>query len=767
MKKTSVFFFFLFFCLYCLAQKNTISGYIKDAASGEGLIGANVYISALQTGTVTNTYGFYSITVEADSIAIIYSFVGFEPQVNKIALNKDYTINVDLKLKAASVKAVTITDSRTRAIENVERPQVGIIDIPVKDIKELPAIVGEKDVLKSLQLLPGVQSGSEGTAGYYVRGGGPDQNLIMLDEAVVYNPFHLFGFFSVFNVDALKNVNLIKGGFPAEYGGRLSSILDMSMKEGNMKKFEGEGGVGLISSRLTLQGPIIKDKASFMVAGRRTYADLIARGVAPKRLKDQIPKVYFYDLNAKVNYKFSDKDRLYLSGYYGNDVAKFNIAEDSTTFNIPWGNSTLTARWNHLFNNKLFANTSFIYSDYEFQFGYNQQATNTEFTLKSGIRDINGKIDFDYYPNPKHRIKFGANYTYHRFTPSATTTRVNSISTNSTERRYVHESAVYFNDEIKLSDQFAINAGIRLPLFVYKKTNYYGVEPRFTGKYQIDNNTSIKGSYSLMNQYVHLVTNSTLSFPWDIWIPSSDVIKPQQANQVSLGIFKNLKDHTYETSIEGYYKTMDNMIEYKEGANIFEDSSAIEEKITFGNGEAYGAEFFVRKREGRLYGWVGYTLSWTNRKFPELNNGNVFTAKYDRRNDLSIAAFYDFNKRWTFSAVFVYGSGNSITLPVGRFAVPNLSGQWNSYNTGSQYTERNGFKLRPYNRLDIGIKYTVKKERHINEWRFDIYNSYSRRNPYFVYLSDENDVNTNGRRFVAKQVSLFPMLPSFSYNFKF
>jgi len=765
-------------CTAVLAQeKHTISGYLKDANSGETLIGANFYIPALKSGTTSNTYGFYSITLEQGNYQVIVSYLGYEPAYKQIELNKDIDLNISLSPQSTTIGEVVISESKIKAKENVERPVMGVMDISPKLIKEIPVLAGEKDLLKALQLLPGVQSGSEGTAGFYVRGGGPDQNLILLDDAVVYNPFHLAGFFSVFNVDAIKNVELIKGGYPAKYGGRLSSILDISMKDGDMKQFHGEGGIGWISSRLTLEGPIIEDKMSFLVSGRRTYADKLAYLVAPKEFKEELPQLFFYDLNAKLNFKFSDKDRIYASAYFGKDKFKVKATYDSIEFKIPWGNTTSTLRWNHIFNKRLFANTSLIYNDYTFNINFTSYSRfdSTVLDIKTGIKDYTAKIDFDYFPNVNHKINFGGQYNYHIFSPTTSSAFFEAayyyyepiLIESPPDIRYVNDFALYFSDEWSITENFSINIGLRAPVFVYKKTKYFGLEPRFTFNLKVDKNSSIKGGYTLMNQYIHLVTNSTLSFPWDVWLPSSDIIKPKVAHQGAIGYFRNFFDNNYESSIELYYKSMDNLLEYKEGADVFFSESKIEDLLTFGKGLSYGAEFYFKKRTGRFNGWAGYTLSWSNRQFDDLNGGKVFPAKYDRRHDLSLVATYEFNDKWAFTAAFVYGSGHSITLPIGRYFLPLDSSSPYGGNYNSEYVDRNGFKLNAYNRLDFGIRRTVERKHFDSVIRFDIYNLYSRQNPYFVYSSQYTDPFSDGQRFSATQVSLLPMIPSASWNFKF
>jgi len=782
-KKTVLFICLCIACLISFGQeKYTLSGYMTDADSGEALIGANFYIPSLQSGTSSNIYGFYSITVEPGVYQAVISYLGYETQFKQIELTNNLELAINLVPQTTTIGEIVISEAKIKAKENVERAVMSVIDISPKLIKEIPVLAGEKDLLKALQLLPGVQSGSEGTAGFYVRGGGPDQNLILLDDAVVYNPFHLAGFFSIFNVDAIKNVELIKGGFPAKYGGRLSSILNISMKEGDMKSFHGEGGIGLISSRLTLEGPIIKDKMSFLISGRRTYADQLIYWLSPKDFRDEIPQVFFYDINAKLNYKFSDKDRLYISSYFGQDRFQAKIPGDSLEFKIPWGNRTFTIRWNHVFNQKLFANTSLIYNDYNFNINFNQDSylpeERLELEINTGIKDYTAKVDFEYFPSLKHNFNFGAQYNYHIFNPTTSSAFFDAYDDDDLQIikpdpdiRYVHDFALYASNEWKITPNFATNIGFRVPAFVYKNTSYFGFEPRLTFNYQFSNNSSIKAGYTLMNQYVHLATNSTLSFPWDVWLPSSDIIKPQIANQVAVGYFRNFLNDTYESSIEVYYKKMNNLIEYKEGADIFFSNEKVEDLLTFGQGWSYGAEFFLKKRTGRFNGWAGYTLSWSNRQFDNLNAGKIFPAKYDRRHDLSLVGNYEFNDKWTFTAAFVYGSGQSITLPVGRFFLPiyNLPGNfYGSNNYSSQYIDRNGFKLNAYNRLDIGIKRTKKRKKYESIWRFDIYNVYSRRNPYFVYAEPFfEDPFSNGNRFTATQISLLPIIPSASWNFKF
>jgi len=527
-----------------------------------------------------------------------------------------------------------------------------------------------------------------------------------------------------------------------------------------MQSFHGEGGIGTVFSRGTFEGPIVKDKASFLISARRTYADKVVKAIAPSGT--EVPGFFFYDLNAKVNYKFSDKDRIFLSGYFGQDRFEANLESDDVKFSVPWGNSTATVRWNHLFGPKLFSNTSLIYNDYEFKFNFEDVEEQTEIDIKTGIQDISGKIDFDYYPTVDHKVKFGGIYIRHEFTPSISQLILSEdsdfldeplISNNTVFE--VDEGAIYASDEWKVNNSFSVQGGFRVPFFRSDSASYVRIEPRLIGKLSLTQGSSLKASYTMMNQFVHLVTNSGASFPWDIWIPSSDVIKPTRAIQYSMGYFRNFVDNTYEFSVEGYYKEMLNLIEFREGSDILSRVD-IEDQVTFGDGTSYGVELFLRKRSGRFNGWLGYTLSKTDRQFEGLNGGRKFPAKYDRRHDLSVVGFYELNKHWSFSAVCVYGTGHSITVPVGEFLGLD------------QYTDRNAFKLKAYNRFDLGMKYVKKPDAKFQSvFRFDIYNVFNRRNPYFVYVDSFNDPFSNGNENVVKQVSLLPMIPAISWNFKF
>ena len=768
-----------------MAQKKyTVSGYIKDLSSGETLIAASLTVQENGKGVNSNQYGFYSITLVEGNYTVVSSYLGFKPQAIHLSLHSDTLLNIQLASATALSQEVILT-ARKRD-NNVKNAQMGKITLPIEQIKSVPAFLGEVDLLKVVQLLPGVRNAGEGSSGIYVRGGGPDQNLIMLDDAVVYNTGHLFGFFSVFNADAIKNVSLIKGGMPAQYGGRLSSVLDVSMKEGNNQKFQVEGGIGLIASRLSIQGPIRKNKASFIVSARRTYIDALVKPFISKTSQFYGSGYYFYDLNAKINYQFTDKDRLYLSGYFGRDVFDFVNGRQSLKVNIPWGNATGTLRWNHVFNKKLFANTTAVYNDYKFTFKAAQN--DLELQLASGIRDLSLKQDFDFYPFSKHKLKFGFLYTYHRFTPSVVSGKQDSVVFNpkNAQIKFAHEGAVYLQDEWEASSKLKVSAGLRFSGFqqigaykiyttdvdgnrldsvVYKSgqpvKTYGGIEPRLTLRYSINDQTSVKASVTRNLQYIHLVSNSGTTLPTDLWVPSTYKVKPQVSWLYAAGLFKNLKNNVFETSLEFYYKSMENQIEYKEGytPNSLDDT---ENSFTFGKGWSYGSELFINKVKGRFTGWIGYSLSWTRRQFSSLNFGEPYYAKYDRRHDMSIVAMYELNKKWRFSASFVYGSGNAVTLPERFYIVGGVLTQ--------EYSRINEYRLPAYHRLDLSAILTPKKNEHRrwkSEWVFSIYNAYSRQNPYFIYFDQTGNPYDGSLQVQAKQVSLFPIIPAVTWNFKF
>lgn len=747
------------------AQKITISGYVKNAATGESLIGATVFNTNHKSGTITNNYGFYTLTLlQSDTLGMVFSFIGYLPQTKKIKTSKDLVINVTLVPSDNSLGEVVVNAKRND--NNVRAAQMGVIDVPMKQLTTLPAIGGENDILKVIQLLPGVQSGKEGTTGFHVRGGSTDQNLVQLDEATIYNPNHLFGLFSTFNSNAINNVKLIKGGFPAEYGGRLSSILQITMKEGNKNRFGVSGGIGLLSSNLTLEGPIKKGKGSFIISGRRSYFDILAKPFIPKNKNNT--NYYLYDLNAKFNYTLNDKDRVYLSFFTGLDDAKYTGAS-SLNYGINFGNKTATLRWNHLFSNKIFSNTSVIYNDYHNSLTTAQgQYVEQQY---SGIRDLNLKTDWEIHPNSNHSIKLGANYSYNTFFPATTANKLSkkgtvpSLMPDSIQRRYSSQLAFYFSDEIKFNEFLSATIGARIPVFLSSTANYSAIEPRVTLKFSTSQTSSIKASYTEMNQFLHLVPSSTASLPTDIWISSSKVVKPELSRQYSLGWFKNFDDNSIETSAEVYYKTMSNQVLFKEGASP-SASADIDQQLTFGKGISYGLELFAKKNFGRLTGWISYTLSWTNQTFKDLNYGKTFPYAYDKRHNISLVATYDLSKKWTFAADWVFTSGGAFTLPVGKVPVYEGGTLYDLFY--NDYTQRNNYRYRSYHRLDLSFIHHNRErvwfgKKVESEWVFGLYNAYSRMNPYFVYLS----VDPLTKKPIAKEVSLLPALPSVSWNFKF
>lgn len=808
-KKIIPAFLFVIFCTFSFGQnktalpddKYTISGYVKDSVTGEYLIGANVYIKEFLKGSQTNQYGFYSITIEKGSYTLVFSYLGYGEKSIPVELNKNLRINAEMVSTAITTQEVIVTGERVD--KNVNSTQMGRVDLDVEKIKTLPSFLGEVDILKTIQLLPGVQSAGEGNSGFYVRGGGPDQNLILLDEAVVYNASHLFGFFSVFNSDAVKNISLIKGGMPANYGGRLASVLDISMKEGNSKGFHVEGGLGFVSSRLTIQGPVKKDTSSFIISARRTFIDLFLQEPFIKEgSRAEGNSYYFYDLNAKINYRLSDKDRLFLSGYFGRDVFNFTNTDAGFKVNIPWGNATGSLRWNHLISEKMFVNTSLIFSDYKFSFGATQQQF--DFKLFSGIRDYNGKIDFNYFPSLRHNLKFGINYIYHTFTPTNASAKSGDVvfDLGKVVKFYAHDGAAYINDDFELNDKIALSGGLRYSVFEHvgpfdryilddlqrdvvdtityskgeKVALYNHIEPRFSAKYAINQKSSIKASFTQNYQYIHLAAISSVSLPTDVWMPSSDIVNPQFGTQYALGYFRNFKSNTYETSVEVYYKEMKNQVEFSEGHQPDEDiKNNIDNNFVFGEGWSYGAEFFVKKAQGKFTGWIGYTLAWTERNFADLNKGNTFPAKYDRRHDVSVVMSFDITERWTLGLIWVYATGNAHTLSQSRYFLngPADLGTFisNTATLGGLYSEsgeRNSYRLEPYHRMDISATLKNKKRKNFeSSWNFSIFNVYNRYNPYFIYFNDYVDNNTGAFKIQAKQVSLFTILPSVTYNFKF
>lgn len=750
----------------------TLSGYVSDGRSGETLIGANVYVQGdPATGTASNAYGFYSLTLQPGNYTLVISYLGYQDQTVSVRLAANATLDVALS-EGVQLAEVVVTAKPDDA--NVQDTKMGTVDVSIEQIRKLPALMGEVDVLKAIQLLPGVLSAGEGSSGFYVRGGGADQNLVLLDEATVYNSGHMLGFFSVFNPDAIKNTTLIKGGMPANYGSRLSSVVDIQMKEGNKQRYQIDGGIGAISSRLTVQGPIARDVSSFIVSARRTYALDLAQP-AIENTSFAGTNYYFYDLNTKINYRLSDKDRIFLSGYFGRDVLQYRSNTRNFFFDLPYGNATATLRWNHLFSSKLFLNVSAIYNDYDFGFTGGQGDFKVD--VNSGIRDGNLKLDFDYYPSPNHSIKFGSHYTYHRISPNVVK------ATNGTETfgndllpNFAHETGTYFLDDWKISTRLSINYGLRVSTFThlgpytsatdgtqYAKgeptTTYLGWEPRLSGRYRLSGAASLKGAVTVTNQYLHLVSNSTSTLPADVWVSSSPRIRPQRGVQYALGYFQNLRDNTYETSVEVYYKDLRNQIDYRENY-VNNAAASLEQEFVFGRGRAYGAEFFINKRKGALTGWVGYTLARTERQFPDINAGRTFPAVYDRRHDLSVVANYQIHPKWELGATFIYGTGQAYTPLQSLYFIEQTLVQ--------EYGIRNSARVEDYHRMDASATYTRRpatERRYKSSWVFSVYNTYNHRNPFFIYYDLSTDAAQGTAQAKAIKVSIFPIIPSITWNF--
>lgn len=765
-------------------EEITISGKLTEAESGETLIGATVAIPSLSAGTTSNAYGFYSLSVPKgeEEIQLIFSYVGSQSQERSIVPNQDVTLDIELGIGLELEEVVVKANSFQ---EQLRSTQMSVEAITTREAKLLPAFLGEVDVLKTIQLKPGIPSGSEGGTGLFVRGGASDQNLIVLDEALVYNPNHLFGFFSTFNADAVKDLRLYKGGFPAQYGGRLSSVIDVKLKEGNNKKFSGAGGLGLISSRLTLEGPIQKGKSSFIVSGRRTYVDIFTNSInrANKKAVEngekeeftQIPGYFFYDLNTKVNFQIGEKDRIFLSGYFGRD--EFNFEDDFFDFKFNWGNATGTARWNHVFSNKLFANTTFTFSDY--QYNISNEITGFSFDLGSNIRDANLKTDYYYNLNNRHEIKFGAGATYHQFEVGRLKAGSDdgSVSFSGGDNFDGTEFGVYVSDDFKASNRLTMNYGVRLSGFANDGKTYFGVEPRFATNFAVNDRFSLKGSYARMMQYVHLVSNAGIALPTDIWYPSTAAVKPQISDQIAIG-GSHLLGENWFINNEYYFKYLQNQIDFIDGAQLFANTK-LEEEFAFGKGYAYGMELSLEKKEGKLQGWVGYTLAWVRRgEFRgvkrDIMDGRYFRPNYDRRHDISFVVLYEMSDKWTFTATYVYGSGDLAWLPGGRFTFQDIDGG-NTQAVVPLFGDRNNYRLPSFQRMDIGAVRKFKPKWGESDLTISVFNALDRRNTFFIFLEpefaegtdDEGNFISFPERVAAKQVSLFPILPSVTWNFKF
>jgi hypothetical protein len=766
-------FFLLIFPVLLIAQTHhRVSGTIRDKRTGETLIGASVILSTqAHAAVLSNAYGFYSIDAVAGDYRMVVSFAGYKNDTVDVSLNNDLVMPIDLLSGGAELQEVIVTANKNN--NNVSKPLMGVQKLSISEIKDLPILFGEKDILKTIQLLPGVQSGGDGNSGFFVRGGGIDQNLILLDEATVYNPSHLLGFFSTFNSDAIKDVTLYKGAVPAEYGGRLSSVLDVKMNDGNSKDYHVSGGIGLISSRLNVEGPIEKDNGSFIVSARRTYADLFLK--LSKDTNTNRSRLYFYDINAKANYKLGEKDHIYLSGYFGKD----NLGLGDV-FGLDYGNTTATFRWNHIFSSRLFSNTSLIYSKYDYNININ--SGNNNIGITSYIRDYHFKEDMQFFANANNKFNFGIDVIDHNTSPGViSVNKTSSFNSITVPDKNVIESAAYFSHDLSISDKLNMNYGIRASLFsvvgpgnfysynangnaidtaTYQSgkivKNYFNLEPRLSLSYKITGSSSVKFAYTRTTQNLHLLSNSTSANPTDIWIPSSNNVKPEIADQVSVGYYRNFSDNKFEFSSEVYYRDLQNQIDYKNGAQLIANEN-VESQLLFGKGRAYGLELFFKKKYGKFNGWVSYTLSRTERKFDGVNNETWYPANQDRTHNLSVVGIYKLNKKWTLSGDFVYYTGNAVTWPGGKYEV---NGQ-----VAFLYTARNSYRMPAYHRMDVGVTLQGKKTKKFDSnWNFSVYNLYGRENPYSIsFQQDPGDP----AKTQALQYALFRWVPSVTYNFKF
>ncbi|SDE04709.1 TonB-dependent receptor [Niabella drilacis] len=772
-KRTGTFFIAIMITLGCLAQdKVTLSGTVRSAVSGETLISASVELQGGETGTVSNEYGFYSLTLPGGEYNITYSAIGFEPVTETIRLTGNKVHNVSLQELVTSLDSVQITaNARGRTIRGT---QMGVERLTMKEINTIPMLLGERDILKAIQLLPGIKSAGDGNSGFYVRGGSTDQNLILLDEANVYNASHLMGFFSTFNSDIVKDVTVYKGGMPAPYGGRLSSVLDVKMNEGNNQRYAVSGGVGLISAKLNVEGPIQENRSSFLVSGRRTYADLFLPVLGDSSNKNT--RLFFYDVNAKMNYTLGKKDRLFLSGYFGRDVLKLE-----KQFGMDWGNKTGTLRWNHIFNDRLFSNTSFIYSDFNYNIAINN--SNNDLNIFSQIRDLNLKEEIQWYAGSSHSLRLGFNSIYHTITPGEITSSGKTSYNNLyLQDRYSWENALFASDTWKTAEWLNITFGLRLSSFAifgpgdfyevdasgkitdtlrYAKgalvKNYWNLEPRLAASFILNNTTSVKASYVRNTQNLHLIANSAANFPTDKWIASTNSIRPEIVDIYSVGWYKNLPGNRYELTTEAYYKSFQNQIDYRTGADVY-TNDAIETQLLSGIGRAYGLEMLLKKKQGRLTGWVGYTLSKTERKIGGINDGEWYNARQDRTHDVAIVTNYQLNNKWNLSANWVYYTGDAVTFPSGKYVVDK--------QIVFYYTKRNAYRMPAYHRLDLGATRQLKTRRKntSSELAFSLFNAYGRENAYLISFQqnkDDPDITE------VMQTSLFRFVPSVSWHFKF
>lgn len=757
--------------VYAQAQQQvTISGTVKSKANGENIIGATIAVDSAHS-TSTNEYGFYSLRIPVGEHQFQVSYMSHNPYLENITVNADSTIHIKLDKNAQSLDEVIVTGNSNK--RDLASPQMGMERVGMETIKQVPVLLGERDALKVIQLLPGIKSAGDGGSGMSVRGGSADQNMILLDEATVYNASHLLGFFSTFNSDAIKDLSVYKGGMPAQYGGRLSSVLDIKMNDGNNQDVNVSGGLGLISAKLNVEGPIQRGKSSFLVSARRTYADLFLKLSSDSSLNNNT--LYFYDLNAKLNFQLGDKDRIYLSGYLGQD--RMGAGD---LFNLDWGNKTATFRWNHVFNSRLFSNTSLIYSNYDYTIGIESGAD--DFETLSNIVDYQVKQEFQWFADNRNNVRFGLQSTYHRIRPGEVKVKGGtSLSNAKLHQRYSWDNALYASNTWKATDRLQLTYGVRLSGFSilgdgdfyqfdadgkvtdtlsYGKNEfvktYIHVEPRLAASYQVTPVSSIKASYVRNAQNLHLLSNSSMASPTDKWLASTNVIKPEIADQYALGYYRNLLENQYELQVETYYKDLQNQIDYRDGANVYTSNNAVESELLFGKGRAYGVEGLFKKNSGRLTGWLSYTLSKTERKIPGINHDQWYNARQDRTHELAVVAMYELSKKWSLSANWVFYTGDAVTFPAGKYLIDG--------ETAYYYTRRNGYRMPDYHRLDLGATMQLKKRKRWNsELSFSLYNAYGRENAYVISFEDSAD----GNQTIANQLSLFRFVPSISYNFTF
>lgn len=778
--------FFLFLTVQLLFSvtsfAQTLSGHVQDAVSGEQLLGATVWCEDTKQGVAANIYGFYSLTLPEGKHNIIVTYIGYTPQRFEIDLSMNIKMDINLIAGTKLKEAVVSAESLNKIEEQV---QMSKMEIPIDQVKRLPAIGGEVDLLKVLQLLPGVQSGGEGTSGLYVRGGSPDQNLMLLDGVPLYSVNHLFGFFSVFNADAVKNMSITKGGFPARFGGRLSSILEIYMKDGHMKEYHADATVSIIASKLTVEGPIVEDKASFMLSARRTYLDLLINPIIAQANRNNPdvttdPRYYFYDLNGKLNWRIGPKDRLYLSAFKGEDdfgiasAENYGINSSTLDFGLDWKNEIQALRWNREWSPRLFSNTTLTRSLYNFNTGI-EITEQSEDTLSmaalynSGIEDFSGRIDFDFAPNSRHYIKFGANWTNHTFSPGATSLELDFGDTPALDTLLgpadikSDEAFLYVEDEFELSERLKLNLGVHASILMVQDTSYNSIQPRAALNYRLPGGYAFKASFARMAQYVNLLTNEGLGLPTDLWVPSTARIRPQQSWQVAMGVAKTFGD--IEVSLEGYYKGMEGLLSYKEGASfLFSLDTDWEDQVTQGIGNAYGTELLVQKKYGRTTGWIGYTLSWSNRQFDDINSGNWYPFTYDRRHDVSFVVTHDFTDKWTGSAVWLYGTGRALTLSESSFSayVPDGTGEGIYTFSAEVPSEKNAFRMSPYHRLDLSLTRTKIRENGTRHLIFSVYNAYNNLNPFFAQTDEDDNGNP-----VIREYGIFPIIPSIAWRFSF